>query len=233
MNRSTKQASFTFKTWGGTRKGAGRKKGPRPPIPHRARPPLPSRFPVHVTLKVAKDLPNLRRSDLFEVVRLCLVRGKERFGFRVVHFSVQGSHIHLLCEAKSKEALTRGAKGLCVRLARRLNARLGRTGQVFPERYHAHILRTPTEVHRCLVYVLLNARRHAAQQGRKLPGNYLDPLSSAYHYNGWLGRNVMPTPGRAPPVVSPHTWLLREGWRQVERFIPPEGGAKHLATWSS
>ena len=216
-----KQTALKYQTWGGRREGAGRKKGPRPPIPHRTRPSLLSRFPVHVTLKVASDLPNLRRPDLFDVIRLCLALGKERFGFRVVHFSVQGNHIHLICEAKGKEALTRGAKGLCVRLARRLNKALGRKGQVFPERYHARILRTPTEVHRCLVYVLLNARRHAAQKERRLPYNFLDPYSSAFHFDGWHGVKVTPAPGRSPPVARARTWLLRKGWRQVEGPISP------------
>ena len=216
-----KQTTFRYRTWGGLREGAGRKRGPRQCIPHRARPPLPSRFPVHVTLKVGRDLPSLRRLDLFEVIRLCLELGKDRFGFRVVHFSVQGNHIHLICEANGREALTRGAKGLCVRLARRLNSALGRKGQVFPERYHARILRTPTEVHRCLLYVLLNARRHAAQQGRRLPYNFLDPCSSAFHFDGWRGVKVTPAPGRPPPVARAHTWLLRKGWLQVEGPINP------------
>jgi len=177
---------------------------------------------VHVTLKVANDIPNLRRARVYAVIRTSLVRGKERFGFRVVQFSVQGNHLHLICEAKSKEALTRGAKGLCVRLARGLNKRLGRSGQVFPERYHARILRSPTEVHRCLVYVLLNARRHAAQQGKTLSWDYLDPCSSADYFTGWLGWEIRPASGRAPPVVSPRTWLLKAGWMQVEGPISSE-----------
>jgi hypothetical protein len=33
-----------------------------------------------------------------------------------------------------------------IRMAKRLNKVMGRSGQVFPDRYHAHILKTPTEV---------------------------------------------------------------------------------------
>ena len=178
--------------------------------------------PPDLSLKVAKDLPSLRRSELFAVIRACLVRGKERFGFRVVQFSVQGTHIHLLCEAKDREALSRGLKGLCVRFARRLNRRLGRKGQVFPDRYHARILRTPTEVHRVLRYLLLNTRRHEAEKGRELHHRYLDPCSSAYHFTAWLGLIATPAPGRAPPVAEARTWLVRKGWMKVEGPISPE-----------
>ncbi len=222
MKLTPKQTSLTFRTWGGKRPGAGRKPlGKKPKVPHAARPLLASRFPVHVTLKVAKGLPSLRRKDLFTVIQACLVRGKERFGFRVVQFSVQGNHLHLLCEARDRVALSRGIKGLSVRLAKGLNKLLGRSGQLFPERYHARILRTPTEVHRVLRYLLLNTRRHAAQQGRQLDSSLLDHRSSAFHFDGWRGLVALPASGRAPPVARPHTWLLRVGWRNVQGPIDP------------
>ena len=63
------------KGWGGKRKGAGRNKQPGSGLPHRARPRLASRFPVHVTMKVVSDLPNLRAKP-----QLRLIEGAFRAG---------------------------------------------------------------------------------------------------------------------------------------------------------
>jgi REP element-mobilizing transposase RayT len=78
----------------------------------------------------------------------------------LVHYSVQGNHVHLLVEAKDEGALSRGMNGLGVRVARRLNRVMGRRGKVLEGRYHGHILRTPTEMRRARAYLLGNARRH-------------------------------------------------------------------------
>ena len=51
-------------------------------------------------------------------------------GFRVVHFSLQSNHMHLIVEACDTIALSRGMKGLLVRLARRLNKMWKRRGPV-------------------------------------------------------------------------------------------------------
>jgi hypothetical protein len=69
-----------------------------------------------------------------------------------------GNHIHLLVEAVDRRALARGMQGLGVRIARGLNAVMRRSGRV--DRYHAHILRTPTEARHARTYLLHNARRH-------------------------------------------------------------------------
>ena len=67
--------------------------------------------------------------------------GADRFGFKLVHYSVQGNHLHLLVEARDERALSRGMNGLGVRVARGLNRVMRRHGRVLADRYHAHILR--------------------------------------------------------------------------------------------
>jgi len=112
-----RQLELQPRTWGGRHEGAGRPSLGR--VPRVARPPVASRFPVHVTLKLDESLPNLRPKPLFGVIEPCLKQGKEREGFRLVHYSVQGHHLHLIVEAQSAQALGAGIKGLSVRIARR------------------------------------------------------------------------------------------------------------------
>lgn len=204
--------------WGGARAGAGRKpKGERAGVPHRTRASLASRFPVHVTTRIGKGLPSLRRRRTRFVLERAFRRGKDRFGFRLVQYSVQSNHLHLLAEARDRRALSRGLQGLFVRVARGLNKHWGRKGTVFADRYHDRILRTPREVRAALAYVLLNARRH----GVGLVG--VDLFSSGDWFRGWR-KNDRRGPvrtsaiGRFPPVVLARTWLLRMGWRRYGRI---------------
>ena len=169
-------------------------------LAHRARPPLAARFPVHVTVKVREDVRNLRTKVCFAALKKAFAEGRERFGFRLVGYSIQGNHIHFLVEGADARALSRGMQGLTIRMAKALNRALERGGKVFRERYHAHILRTPSEVANARNYVLNNQARHFAQtRGWALPTSYVDE---------YAGISVEIT-------VLPHTWLLRDGWRRA------------------
>src|SRR5262245_2198436 len=150
-------------------------------MPHARRPELAARHPLHVTMRVARRLPSLRRWRTFRELERAFRGGRERFGFRLVHFAVLSNHLHLVVEAEDARSLSRGMQGLSVRLARAFNRAVGRTGAVFAERYHARVLRTPREVRNTLAYVLGNARHH----GVWLRRGALDPCSSGRWFEGW------------------------------------------------
>jgi len=148
------------------------------------------------------------------VVWHCLTRGRERFGFRLIQFSIQGDHLHLIAEAADRQSLARGIQGLAVRVAKRLNRAWGRKGTVFADRYHDRVLRSPREVRSALCYVLNNGLHHG-QRFVRAGRPCADPLSSAPWFPGWSD-GVRPTPpaGVPPPVVPARCWLLTRGWWQ-------------------
>jgi hypothetical protein len=229
------------RTWGGRRDGAGRPTSPNSGVSHVRRPALSARHPVHVSWTLLPAVGNLRRRKTMAVLFAALGKGAERPGFRVVEFSAQKSHLHLVCEADDERALARGLQGLGIRIARGLNGRLGRKGRVFADRYFARALTTPREVRAALAYVLNNSRRHAR---KPLARGWLDPCSSAPLFGGWRGyeadqvidvfvavsatvnqglcatRRAGPQlrvrdPGGAVCIVaSPQTWLLKGGWKR-------------------
>ena len=200
-----RQLGLDLGTWGGKRKGAGRKPaGARAGVPHQHRPALSPRHPAHVTMRVLPHVWNLRSRRAFRAIELAFASCKERDGFRLVHFSVQGNHLHLIVEARDAERLSRGMQGLATWIARRLNQMIGRSGKVFADRFHAHALRTPLEVARAVAYVLGNFVVHARRRGaasEKPALRAADPYSSA----------GCDRPGLTAP---PRTWLLRVGWRR-------------------
>ena len=183
------QRAFEFRTWGGRRKGAGRPrkdgrvgKAGVPPLPRGV---LAKRFPVHVTWRMQREVWNLRTRRCFTVLRTAMYDGAARFGFRLVHYAVMGNHVHLIVEAQDRRALSRGMQGLGVRMARALNRVMGRTGRVVSDRYHAHILETPSEVRRARHYLLTNARHHYGH--------------AAATVDRYASRE---------PLAAPRTWLL-------------------------
>ena len=111
---------------------------------------------------------NLRTDKRFRRIQRAFRYGCDRFGMRMIEFSVQGNHIHLIVEAKNQSALSRGMQGLAIRLAKGINRLSNRKGQIFTDRYHARILRTPTEVRNAVRYVLHNQKKHVRKAGRAM-----------------------------------------------------------------
>ncbi len=149
----------------------------------------------------------------------------ENRGFRICQFSIQGNHIHLICEAKNQTALSRGVQGFKIRVTRALNKCWGkrgrpRTGTVWADRFHQQIMKSPRQVRSGVCYVMQNARRHSV----RLPvwAGGVDPFSSAWYFHGWRDdtwRCGVSPPRPDPdvpgaPVAGAHTWLLTVGWRR-------------------
>jgi len=200
--RRPKQTSFEFPVRGGKRPGAGR---PRlheqpgllgPGVPHRKRHQFQTCKAVHVTHRVRAGVGYLRKQGpaqaVLGAIRSAAVGGQ----MRIAHYSIQGSHLHFIVEADGKSALSHGMQGLAIRIARRLNARLGRKGPVFADRYHARLLSSPREVGNAIRYVVGNYRHHTREHLRP---HFRDPLASRAH----------------EPLEDPRLWLLRIGWHTV------------------
>jgi REP element-mobilizing transposase RayT len=203
--------------WGGVREGAGRPKKPGAGVPHVRRPVHRDRHPVHATVRLVREAAWLRAQPVFERVCAALKKasGEE---FRVLHFSAQNDHLHLVVEAEDARALSRGMKALGVRVARAVNAVLGRRGPAWADRYHARSLESPRAVRNALVYVLHNARKHGASFAS------VDRFSSAPWFDGYV-TDAATEAARAAvaaalrtlerPTAPAITWLATAGWRRL------------------
>ena len=140
---------------------------------------------------------------MFAAVQGALAAGASRFGMRLVHFSVQSNHIHLIVEARDALALTRGMQGLMVRVARAVNRAASHNGKVFADHYFARELETPAEVRRAVRYVLDNAMLHSNAEPR------MDACASQH------------------PLIPPRTWLLCVGW------LRSRAGPLPVSAWST
>lgn len=203
---------LTRRGWGGARKGAGRKRGHN--VPHARRPAHALTHPVHVTLRLAKHVWNLRSQRAFFHVEAALRRTNRRGLVRIVHFSVQHNHLHLIVESRDRATLASGIKGFEVRLSRGLNFMMRAKGRVLGDRYHRRDLRSPREVRNALVYVL-NNRVHHDPSLQSTP--FIDSFSSGPFFDAWASRPARVTTacrGTGPPTLDPKQWLLTTGWKR-------------------
>jgi REP-associated tyrosine transposase len=173
-------------------------------------------------------LPSLQTVTIVRAIERTFAAGCERADFRLVHYSLQGNHAHLVVEARDRAALGRGMMAIGSRLARAVNRVTGETGRVLADRYHVRLLPTPKEVRNALRYVLLNARRHAAKAKRVVKDSVrLDRASSARWFDGWKGRprgeeGAYEALHHPPPVTRARTWLLTIGWRRHGLLDPAD-----------
>ena len=196
---------------GGPRKGAGAKRVGRGQEPHRRRTRFQKLTPAHVTLRVVKGLSNLRQRSLVMEVRKAFAQGCERGDFRLVEYSIQHNHLHMIVEAESQDALSRGMKSIAARFALAVNRVFRRTGKVIAGRYHVQLLTSPTQVRNALCYVLLNIRKHFKQRNGYAPPVKIDEASSGSQFDGW---RVKTATQEEVGVAKAASWLLSKGWRR-------------------
>jgi REP element-mobilizing transposase RayT len=241
------------------RKKPGPKPSPRSGSRHEKRPELKGRFPVHVVLRVHRDMGSLRKRFMYAALREATIAVamrelafQEHGAFRIVHISIQRDHVHLLVEADDKLALSRGMQSFQISAAKHMNRAISitrqlterRRGTVFPDRFHQEIITTRKQARHTLNYVLNNWRKHREDQGALQRSWKVDPFSTGAQFGGWKeleGKVVMwPVRETYDPLVVylPTTWLLTNGWQMYgligTREVPSvkrvtEGDVKHSA----
>jgi putative transposase len=235
------QLDLAFEARAKARRRAGRKPGNgRGFVRHRPREAHAATHPVHIVLR-SKFRP-LRSQFVFPTLRSALAKAaRARAGFRIVQFSVQHDHLHLIVEARDNTALSRGMQGLAIRVARQVNRLVNRHGKLWADRFFSRALNSPRAVKNALGYVLNNFRKHATRAARAFR---IDPYSSAPYFNGFrelrgrapcelpASRSLpLAPPGVPPPeipaeipIVSAKTWFARSGWRRAGLIAFTERG---------
>ncbi|HEX3758184.1 MAG TPA: transposase [Kofleriaceae bacterium] len=179
---------------------------------------------LHVVMRIVPGVGSLRRRAMYKAVRAASITAALREWFRIVHISLQRTHVHMIVEAEDKAALSRGMQSFQISAARHINTALGdggkrRRGSVFADRYHVEVITTPTRARHAISYVLSNWRKHGEDRDG-LPSTWLvDPFSSAIAFPDWKELQdqawMWPIRETYDPLMvrRPATWLLAEGWK--------------------
>ncbi len=179
---------------GGKRSGSGRKRVHSPGVAHRVREMLNRRTPLHVNFRYRTMI---RNKATFRLLKRAIMNGR-RAGLRIIHFSFQKNHVHLIVEADSNQSLTKGMRSVTVTMAKGL-----KLGKVQTQRYHLHVLKSLKETRNAVRYVLLNEQKH--ERGDSTAGEYssLLTLTNAVKL---IDEYVARTKKRVR-IVTPERWL--------------------------
>ncbi len=202
---------------GKRKKRPGPKPAERPNVRHRTRAVHKYWNPLHVTMRARPGLPSFRAQMLYPAFEKA-VRTTRRDDFRVVEFSVQDDHLHLIVEAYDNDALARGMKSFSVRANRLFNAAHGRgRGKVWSDRYHRRDLTSARQVRNAIVYCLANYKKHQRINSGAMR---IDPCSSARWFQGWTAIRTADDGPR--PTENAGTVLLRSAWQKYGFIHPGE-----------
>ena len=226
---------------GNKRLGRPKKQGARQR--HVKRPEFRTPRALHITLRVERAVGSLRRRLCYAAIQSSALTVLPHEDCRIVALSIQRTHLHLIVEADTSEALSAGMKAFQISAAKQLNAAVSRAGswwerrqarargedaqlpqrrkgRVFADRYHARMITSPRQARRELAYVLNNWRKHGEDQVGVARSWVIDPFATGWCFDGWRERADSPFVWRLRatyepiPVYLPRTWLLREGWRR-------------------
>jgi REP element-mobilizing transposase RayT len=203
--------------WGGKRKNAGRPNLSKT-VNHMKRARVDFRQPLHLTQRLKKGIPSLRRKEFLHLFRRSLNKAK-KFGLHVIHYSLLGNHIHMIVETRDNQALGRGMRSLGGSFAKAIQSKAGLTGGIFSGRYHLKAITNPSQMRRTLEYVLLNMCKHQDFL------EHMDPYSSARFFPHWrklLGARMndvieweletLSTALKEAGLSPPRSWLATQGW---------------------
>lgn len=160
------------------------------------------------------------RTRVIECLITERIRAAQKSDFRIVHYTIQSNHLHLIAEADDSGALADGMKGLLCRIVPALNRLWCRRGKLFPERFHDRVLRSLRQVRNALKYVLNNHLKHGAVIADAPEAALPDPFSSGRYFGGWCRRPRELEPGTPESIVAAPGWKVREGWMKHYGRIP-------------
>jgi REP element-mobilizing transposase RayT len=205
---------------------------------HRSRPSISGKTPLHITVKLLEFFQYLRNKSIAKAFKKAIICARKQ-GLRIIHYSLQDGHAHIIVEADNNEILSSGMQAFGISFAKNVRKHFFENikdkndatppSQVYKERYYIHILTTPREVKNAIAYVLRNSYRHGKTPNladlfssivliedislwEKLFG---DALASWEHYfKNLLDKENFKNRLREF-LDSPQSWLLKTGWTKA------------------
>ena len=140
-------------------KGAGRPAKHDRGIRHIARDEFNRLTVLHLTVKIDRAKAGLKNKQTLKLLWHAIKKARLK-GLKIIHYTLEFDHIHLLVEADNKAIVGTGMQSFGISLSKGINKIKGLSGQVFKTRYHFRKLKTPTEVKNVIHYILGNSIKH-------------------------------------------------------------------------
>ncbi len=140
-------------------KGAGRPALNDPGIRHTKRPLLKKPTSLHLTVKIKKNKAEIKNKSVLAILKRSILNAR-RQGLRVIHYSLEYDHVHLLIEADNNHILGKGMQAFGVTFSKAINRLKKLTGEVYKHRYHFRRISSSKELKNVMNYIFTNGVKH-------------------------------------------------------------------------
>ncbi len=152
------------------RKGAGRPAFHDPGIRHTKRPYIKKPASLHLTVKVKKNKADIKNKSVLKILKRAILNARKQ-GLKVIHYSLEYDHIHLLIEADNNLVLGKGMQSFGVTIAKAINRLKKIKGGVYLHRYHLRIITGPKQLKNVMNYIFTNGIKHGSAKSIVNPYN--------------------------------------------------------------
>jgi REP element-mobilizing transposase RayT len=151
-------------------KHAGRPVIHDPGIRHTERPLITRLSSLHLTVKILRIKANLKNKVVLSILKRSILNAR-KMGLRVIHFSLEYDHVHLLIEAENNIILGKGMQAFGVTFSKALNRMRKINGAVYKHRYHFRKIVGARQLKNVLNYIFNNGIKHKTAKSLINPFN--------------------------------------------------------------
>jgi REP element-mobilizing transposase RayT len=144
-------------------RGAGRPAIHDPGIRHTERPLIKKPSSLHLTIKVEKIKADIKNKTVLSILKRAIQNARKQ-GLRVIHFSLEYDHVHLLIEAENNTTLGKGMQAFGVTFSKAINRVRKTTGKVYKHRYHFKAITSPKQLKNVMSYIFKNGVKHGTSK---------------------------------------------------------------------
>ena len=140
-------------------KGAGRPPIHDAGIRHTERPVITRPSSLHLTVKIKSIKADLKNKSILKILKRAILNARKQ-KLKIVHFSLEYDHLHLLVEASNNIELSKGMQSFGVTIAKAINRRCKLKGGVYKHRYDFRKITSSSELKKVLSYIFNNGVKH-------------------------------------------------------------------------
>lgn len=161
-------------------KCAGRKAIHDRAIRHTERPKFKNARSLHLTIKVRENKADIKSIKLLKALHHAIKRAR-LMKLKIIHYTLEYNHVHLLVEADTHHALHRGMQAFGISFSKAINKTKRLKGTVYKHRYHFRQICSSRELKNVLHYIFHNGIKHGRTSSLIDPFNSLMAEKNLHH----------------------------------------------------
>ena len=114
---------------------------------------------LHLTIKVRENKADIQSKRILKALHHAIKRARLK-GLKVVHYTLEYNHVHLLVESVDNKTLHKGMQAFGITIAKAINKIKRSKGAVYKNRYHLRLISSPRQLKNVLHYIFNNGVKH-------------------------------------------------------------------------